>query len=410
MAIDLTVPQAKFVQSAALAPLMVGGYGSAKTYALILRSVLGSIRFRPLNRAFYEPTYDLIRQIAWPRFEELLLGLGIRYTLRRSPANEIQIQGCGKIIFRSMDNPERIVGYEVADSDVDEIDTLKPAVAADVWRKIIARNRQKKPGGAPNTVGAATTPEGFGFAYQTWGIDPPDGYEMIRAPTSSNPHLPPGYIEQITATYPSHMLPAYLDGHFVNLASGTVYRDYSRDVCGTDATIADGEELHIGMDFNVGNMSAVVHVIRNSKPLALAEITKALDTPDMCSVIASKFAGHAINVYPDSSGGARKSNNAGQTDLHILRAAGFKVYAPAANPRVRDRINSMNAAFGNGYRVNVAGCPQYSRSLEQQAYDANGEPDKTSGHDHLNDAAGYFVNQLFPLIRPALSLKMGMAN
>ena len=409
MVIEPTIPQARFLQSTAKAPLMVGGYGSAKTFALILRSIVGAIRNPKFNRAFYEPTYDLIRMIAWPRFEEMLISLGIDYALRKSPLNEIQIQGCGKIIFRSMDNYSRIIGYEVADSDVDEIDTLKPDVAADVWRRIVARNRQKKPNGE-NTIGVATTPEGFGFAYKTWAVDPPDGYEIIRAPTSSNPHLPDDYIEQIRKIYPSHLLPAYLEGHFVNLTAGTVYREFSRYTHASDARIVSGEELHIGMDFNVGNMSAVVHVIRDSKPHAVEEITKALDTPDICGIIARLYAGHRIHIYPDASSASRKSNNAGQTDLHVLRRAGFAVHSTPSNPLVRDRINAMNAAFCNGYRVNLAGCPEYARCLEQQAYDKNGEPDKSHGHDHLNDAAGYFVIAQYPIIRPAMTLKMGFAQ
>lgn len=409
MVIEPTIPQARFLQSTAKAPLLVGGYGSAKTHALILRSIIGSIRNPRHNRAFYEPTYDLIRQIAWPRFEEMLISLGVGYTLRKSPLNEIQIQGCGKIIFRSMDNPQRIIGYEVADSDVDEIDTLKPDDAADVWRKVVARNRQKKPHG-DNTIGVATTPEGFGFAYQTWAVDPPEGYEIIRAPTSSNPHIPADYIEQLRKIYPEHMLPAYLEGQFVNLTAGTIYREFSRDRNLTDGTIQPGEALHIGMDFNVGNMSAVVHVIRNSKPLALEEITKALDTPDMCGIIARRYQGHKISVYPDASGSARKSNNAGQTDLHVIRQAGFAVYVAPSNPWVRDRVNAMNAAFCNGYQVSLTGCPEYTRCLEQQAYDKNGEPDKASGHDHLNDSAGYYICHQYPIIRPAMTLNMGFAQ
>lgn len=410
MAVDLTPPQARFVQSTAAAPLMVGGFGSAKTFALIVRCVLGSIRNPTLNRAFYEPTYDLIRQIAWPRFEAFLEAHRIAYVLRKTPINELQIRGCGKIIFRSMDNADRIIGYEVADSDVDEIDTLKPLAAADVWRRIISRNRQKKPDGEINTVGAATTPEGFGFAYQTWVVNPPDGYELIRAPTASNPHLPADYIDQLRKIYPAHMLPAYLEGQFVNLTSGTVYREFNRDRNLTDATIQPGEELHIGMDFNVGNMSAVVHVIRNGKPLALAEITKALDTPDMCGLIQRRFTGHRINVYPDSSGAARKSNNAGKTDLHVLREAGFAVHALRSNPFVRDRVNAMNKAFCDGYMVNVAACPGYTRALEQQAYNAHGEPDKSSGLDHQVDAAGYYIHHQFPIVRPAMSIAMGFAQ
>jgi len=47
--------------------------------------------------------------------------------------------------------------------------------------------------------------------------------------------------------------------------------------------------------------------------------------------------------------------------------------------------------FRKGYKVNKHTCPEYSQSLEQQAYDKNGIPNKVSGFDHLNDAAGYYI-------------------
>lgn len=73
----------------------------------------------------------------------------------------IEVQKAGNILFRTMDTPERIIGYEVTDSLVDGLDTLNTEQARDAWNKIISRNRQKKPDGSLNTVGVATTSEGF---------------------------------------------------------------------------------------------------------------------------------------------------------------------------------------------------------------------------------------------------------
>jgi hypothetical protein len=98
--------------------------------------------------------------------------------------------------MRTMDNPSRIVAYEVADSIADELDTLTVDKARDVWNKIIARNRQKKPDGSLNTVGVATTPEGFRFVYERWQKNPAPGYRLIKATTMSNAaNLPDGYID-----------------------------------------------------------------------------------------------------------------------------------------------------------------------------------------------------------------------
>lgn len=82
------------------------------------------------------------------------------------------------------------------------------------------------------------------------------------------------------------------------------------------------------------------------------------------------------------------------------------VDAPHANPPVKDRINAMNAAFCNAnnerrYMVNAQACPTFADHLEQQVWDDKGEPDKKSGHDHTNDAAGYVIHRLLPINRPS---------
>ncbi|MCY1309600.1 hypothetical protein D9M70_597090 [compost metagenome] len=99
--------------------------------------------------------------------------------------------------------------------------------------------------------------------------------------------------------------------------------------------------------------------------------------------------------------------NASQTDIDLLEQAGFHVNAPEANPPVKDRVNAMNAMFCNAtgerrYLVNADRCPTYADCLEQQVWADNGEPDKSQGADHSNDAAGYFIHQRFPIVRPLI--------
>ena len=409
MEINPTVPQDQFIFSDARYPAIVAGFGAGKTEALVVRSIMGKLRSPFTDRAFYEPTYDLIRMIAWPRFEEILTATKVPYQLTKSPHNVLELEGYGRIIFRSMDTPSRIIGYEVGDSDVDELDTLKRDDAAECWRRILSRNRQKKPNGEPNTVGVATTPEGFRFVHETWEAKTLPGYEIIRAPSYSNPHLPDGYLDSLRDIYPENLLQAYIEGLFVNLTSGTVYIGFDRHKNDTDIVEEKGEPLFVGMDFNVGEMSAVIHVKRDKKPVAVAEVTKGYDTPDMIKIIKDRFPDHGICVYPDNSGDSRKSVDASKTDISLLSKAGFTVMAKRKNPPVRDRINSMNAAFGNGYTVNVDRCPVYVKCLEQQAYDTNSQPDKKQGLDHLPDAGGYFISHDYPLIKPLITTGIKMA-
>lgn len=398
MKIALTREQYEFVSAPEQFPCFVGGFGSGKTHAAINRAIALKLRYPRQNVAYYLPTYDLVRNIGYPRFAEALDNLNLPHKINRSDAI-VEFGQWGQVIFRTMDTPERIVGYEVADSIVDELDTLPIEKARDVWNKVISRNRQKKPDGALNTVGVATTPEGFRFVYERWHKSPAAGYRLIKARTESNAkHLPQGYIDSLRASYPSNLLAAYLEGEFVNLTSGSVYPHFDRVLNASREEIKPTEPLHIGLDFNVGKMAAVVHVLRNDKPHAVLEYTDVFDTPAMIKLIQDRHQGHSIFVYPDASGRSRKSNNASESDLTLLTNAKFRVMVNHSNPAVKDRVLSVNKMLeSRDYRVNPDTCPSLVESLERQAYDKNGEPDKTSGFDHINDAAGYFVCYRYPI-------------
>lgn len=408
LVVEFTKPQFDLVTTTFRYPAMVAGFGAGKTQALVHRALYLKFKYPENDIAYYLPTYDLVDRIAIPRFEETLAEYGMYegedYKVVRGKASIIKIYGAGTIIFRTMDRPGRIIGYEVGDSLVDELDTLKTEDARLVWQKILARNRQKKLNGDSNTIAVGTTPEGFRFVYERWKQKPPtEDYHIIRASTYSNArNLPPEYIGDLLNDYPSNLIQAYLEGEFVNLTSGSVYFEFDRELNRSNETIKPGEALHIGMDFNVGKMAAVVFVSREAWPHAVDELTGLLDTPAMIGAIKRRFPNHAIFVYPDASGGSRSSHNASQSDLSLLTQAGFTVLHNNANPLVKDRVLSVNRLIHvNGKRrlkVNYDTCPAFAEALEKQAYDKNGEPDKSMSLDHVIDAGGYFICYRFPVI------------
>lgn len=408
LVVEFTKPQFELVTTNYRYPAMVAGFGAGKTQALVARAIRLKLEFPDNNIAYYLPTYDLVDRIAFPRFEETFAEYGMYegedYKSYHGKSSIIKVFGAGEIIFRTMDRPGRIVGYEVGDSLVDELDTLKTEDARAVWQKIISRNRQKKAGGAPNTVAVGTTPEGFRFVYERWKKEPPSSeYHIIKASTYSNVrNLPENYIGDLMADYPPNLIQAYLEGEFVNLTSGAVYPEFDRELNGCNSTVQPGEPLHIGMDFNVGKMAGVVFVQRNGDPHAVAEIVGILDTPAMIKAIKARFPNNPIFVYPDASGSNRKSSDASVTDIALLNQAGFIVLNNASNPAVKDRILSVNIMLHAGekrrLKVNCDLCPAFAEALEKQAYNDKGEPDKTSGVDHVVDAGGYFICYRFPVV------------
>jgi hypothetical protein len=404
---SLTPPQADFVLAQDPFPAIVAGFGAGKTSSLCKRLIARGIVNPKGLVGFYEPTYDAISTIALPELEVQLEAAGIPYKYNQQ--SKLMRTKYGRILFRSMEQPHKIVGFQTSDAGVDELDTLPAAKAKAAWIKIIARNRLLRPDGTGvNSVAVATTPEGFRFVYETWKKDVKaleKGYRLIRASTYSNAaNLAADYVLNLQNMYPPNLLAAYLEGQFVNLASGSVYADFDRDLNGSKVVMRDDEPLYIGMDFNVLKMACAVFVIRDGLPIAVDEIVKGRDTPHVIEIIKTRYGnkGRSISMFPDPSGNNPSSKGASLTDFVQIRQAGLTIYAPSAHPPVRDRVNSVNAMILNAagerrLRVNVDKCPNLAETLEQQIYSPTGEPDKLAGLDHLADALGYFIHFKFPI-------------
>lgn len=420
----LNIPQSNFLNLDKKFKAFVAGFGSGKTWVGCASMCKHFWEHPKINQGYFAPTYPIIRDIFFPTIEEVAFDWGLTVEIKESNKEVNFFEGNiyrGTTICRSMDKPETIIGFKIGHALVDEMDVLTKTKAYLAWRKIIARMRYNV-NGVMNGIDVTTTPEGFKFIYEQFvkqvTLNPKlsSMYGIIQASTYDNEkNLPNDYIESLLISYPEELIKAYLMGQFVNLNSGTVYNQFDLNLNHSDETEKSGEPLFIGMDFNVGKMSAIIHVKRNNLPIAVREIVNAYDTPDMIRRIKEQFylydgndyrKSREIYIYPDASGDSRKSVNASKTDIQLLKDAGFKIIVNSANPPVKDRINSMNAMFLNAmgerrYLVNTKMCPTYTENLQQQTWSDNGEPDKTSGNDHTNDAAGYFIVKDFPIVRPS---------
>lgn len=378
-------------------------HNSGKSRAGTMRILALMLANPKSNGAYYMPTYDLLNLRALPGIIEDLEMMGIPYIFH-SQKMTVKIQGYGDLILRSYDNPKRIVAYEVAFSIVDELDTLPIEKAEEVWRKITERNRQTVKG-VINSIGCVTTPDqGFnGIVYKKWVADVKEGYELIKAPTHSNPYLPDDYIEQIRANYDPLLAEMYIEGEFVNLSADKVYKFFDREKHHTDNVItADDRALHISIDFNVGGCCATVSTMYNNVLETKYEFS-CNDTSDFINYLNAKFPRTRITVYPDASGKS-ESTNASASDIAMIRQAGFNVDVTNKNPFIRDRVNAVNAMFTNTeWRINTKTCPNLTKALEQQGYDKHGKPEKFNEHpaiDDWTDSFGYKVYRLFPVVKP----------
>jgi len=411
--LQLLPAQLEFLQDDSTFHLaLVGGMGSGKTRAGALKAVDLALK-NPGHLGLIASTdASTARDTIVLAVQEVLEQLSIPYHYNRSSLRfELQLPHRRPSTIKTVTYGQPLVGFNAAFAIADELDVLPATAAAEAHGALALRVRV----GAVNQVAVTTTPEGFRYCWRFFDDEPTKdpskavNRRLIRATTLDNPHLPDRYIQNIFETRTPEQVRAYAFGYFCNFTTGTVYRYFNRATCSTTATAADFTDrpLLLGIDFNVDAMSCVVAVIDQGRLLVVDEFVSfkerptVRDTRDLISQVVARYGDRTIIACPDASGDRRDS--AGwNTNLSQLRSAGFQLRVGAANPRVVDRVASVNSLFesSRGERrllINVDRCPGLVRCLEQQTYTDKGEPEKGTGLDGPTDAIGYLVWATFPL-------------
>ena len=390
---NVLMHQAKFLNSRKKHTAIVGGYGSGKTIAGLLKAMWFMQENPGSHVAYYLPTINLAKSVVYPKLDQLFSYHGWKYSVNRTD-HKFNTK-YGRIDCKSMEDPSKIVAYEHGYSIIDEADEVKSDKMGDVFMRIMGRTR------APvnykvNPIDFVSTPGGHGFLYDFFVMKSDDEKKlMINASSFDNPFNPEDWASSLKQEYTEKQSQAFIEGRFVNLTDGLVYEYFDRDLNFTDREVRPFDNLHIGVDFNFGRMASVVCIYEHGLMKVVDEFYGDTNTETLCKSIKERFPNHQnqIRIYPDSTGG-RNTSNSNQSDIDILKSHFRGNVFVNRNPSVRDRVNKVNALFCNsvGDRkcfVNINKCKHLARCLEFQVYDDKGRPDKTKEQDHLPDALGY---------------------
>lgn len=405
-----------------------GGFRTGKSVGAVHKSIFLSCLHRGKDGALLSPTYGMTKRNLLPIFRKLKdqYRLSIEGLNVRNPS-QLQIKWGDKIstihLDISAENHDRLNGVSLAWAGLDEADKcINPEIAELAWMQMGSRLSDPVIG-EKGIRFATSTPEGFGFMYNTFVETPPDFTEEekaarlreVRLYTASmleNYMLPKSYVEQQLRSLPKHLHRPYILGEFTNINKNVVYCEYDRDLSNTALTLADMKEtevLHVGIDFNNNGMSAVGFIIREDIAYIIYECIGSLNTKALAAKMTKDLAGKKFVTYPDPACVQNKSS-ADNTDLVILRQHNFKIQLMNSHPEVQDRVNSVNARFNNIKEerrlfVNRTTCPLITKALLQQVYDSSGVPQKktklagtvATQVDGPVDALGYAVYTLWPL-------------
>jgi phage terminase large subunit len=397
--------QKTFHKSTARMKGFSGPIGSGKSQALCHEA----IRLTYLNpgRAglIGAPTYPMLRDTTQQALFEILNNNRIPYEYAKAE-NILQMKDSGsRILFRPLDEFERLRGTNLAWFGLDEL-TYTPEAA---WLRLEGRLRDPK---AKRLCGFAVwTPKGYDWVYRRFIADPKAGYDVIQARPFENRFLLdqiPDFYDRLKGSYDERFYQQEALGQYLHMSAGLVYHTFDRKDHVAEPKVDPSLPLLWAVDFNVDPMSSVVAQVHRGRIWALDEIVlRHATTEAACARFHQSFGEHrtGIVVYGDASG--NNAQTTGSSDFAIMRAffrangrvpVEFRV--PKANPFVRERVNLMNAklrpASGEIAFLVHRRCKELIKDFEQVAYkeDTNLiDKDKDRTRTHLSDALGYLVWQ-----------------
>lgn len=348
------------------------------------------------------PSYRQAKNVWWLKLKKKLFTLHWIEKINEAELS-ITLKNGSIIALKGAENYDSLRGNRVDFLVMDEIADIKPEAFYESLRPTLS-----------DSAGKALfmgTPKGI----QNWSYDlfnyesDSDEWKSWKFTTISGGNVPEKEIESARKLLDERTFRQEYEASFETYA-GVIYYSFSRKDNVVKCTEYDLEKvdypevLHIGIDFNIDPVSAVVMYKTKEEKLHIIDEIRIFssNTNELVDEIKHRYPRSKIWAYPDPAGRQRKTSANGMTDIIILQNAGFVVKAPNSHPPVRDRINSVNSALcgGDGSRTLLIDprCRYTIEGLERQVYkEGTQQPDKESGYDHQNDALGYAIHYLRPV-------------
>lgn len=378
-------------------------------------SLITAAAAKPKQLVWYvAPTYQMARGILW---EDLKGSIPREWIVKINETRmTVHLRNKSVIELKGADNPDSLRGVGIHFLVVDEAQDIR----AETWEMVLQPTLATTNG----RVLFIGTPKAFNWLYDKFNLGQrginvldergrlvPNQWQSWQFPTITSPFIPKKEIMERKRDMDPKSFRQEFEASFESM-SGRVYYPFDRTVHVQDCPFNPRLPIHIGMDFNIDPMSAIVVQEQPNGEIwvvdeAVLYGSNVQETADELSRRYFKQMG-AITVYPDPAGNNR-NHDRGETSLDILREAGFKnILFKRKHPLVQDRINTVNrllrTAEGSVILKVDRSCRKFIESLEQTIYkEGTREVDKTRGTEHAADAFGYFADYRHPM-RKALIL------
>ncbi len=353
------------------------------------------------------PTLAMLRDATLATMFGTMEEQDIDFEIRKSDGELTIVSPDSTILLRSLDEPERLRGTNLAWFGIDELSYTKE----EGWLRLEARLRDPK---ATKLCGFGVwTPQGHDWIYARFIHKPVAGYECVRAKPFENRYLldkTPDYYERLESSYDPKFYQQEALGEYLNSRADRVYHCFNPIVHVTPHRYDPKTQLLWALDFNVSPMSSVLLQWRGGQLAVIDEIVlERATTEEACMEFHNRYRGHLgpIEIYGDASG--RNMHTTGTNDYATVQSsltkAGFRnirLRVPASNPSVLSRIRKVNGLLTNAVgevRLELdPRCKELIRDFEEVMFKPDsGVIDKVRDpkRTHASDALGYVIWQLF---------------
>jgi len=390
----LSKPQKQVLECDKRFRVLITGRRFGKTFLAVTE--LAKFSRYPKKKCWYvAPTYRMAKDIVW---HELVDKLTQHKWIKKTNNSDLSItlRNGSTISLRGADNENSLRGVGLDFLVMDEFADIKEHT----WYEVLRPTLSDKNGAAF----FCGTPRGYGnWSYNLFSKEA-ENWASFQFTTLDGGQVSANEIEQANADLDDRTFQQEYMASFVNYA-GQIYYNFDRKENVIDKYEPETNEIHIGMDFNIDPMSAVISELKGNNIYIYDEIViYSSNTDEMVQEIRNKFKDKHIFIYPDPASKQRKTSAGGVTDLAILKNAGFNLRVRNTHPLIRDRINAVNTKLKNGIGDRTLfianNCKNVLKSIERQIYkEGTTVPDKDNNYDHMNDALGYLVEYLYPVKR-----------
>lgn len=388
--------------------VIVAGRRWGKTQVCKIALILAASQKKKQLVWYVAPTYQMARDILW---DDLKNSIPEKWIMRMNETRmTIQLVNGSRIMLKGADKPDSLRGVGISFLVIDEAQDVKEETWEMVLRPTLATT-----GGRVIFIG---TPKSFNWLYDKFqegqrgdtyidekGKKVVNAWKSWQFPTITSPFIPKKEIEQARRDMDEKSFKQEFEASFETM-SGRVYYAFDRRIHVQDCAFNPQLPIYIGQDFNIDPMSSVIIQPQPNGELWVVDecVLFGSNTQETADELARRYHRNMnqIRFYPDPAGNNR-SHGRGESDLDILREAGFNnIKFKRKHPAVADRVNSVNRLLRTAdgqIKLKVdRKCRHFIASLEQTIYKpGTREVDKTAGTEHAADAFGYFADMEYPV-------------